>query len=70
MARKANASGGVSLKITISRQSASLLTDIALRGIYGRNPSDVASRFVDEALQKFVEVPKLTIKLPQPGKVE
>jgi hypothetical protein len=70
MSRKANASDGVSVKITVSRQSADLLANIATMGIYGRNQSDVAARFVDEALQKFIEVPKLTIKQPDPRKAE
>ena len=47
---KANASDGVSVKITVSRQSAALLARIAAKGIYGRNPSEVAGRFVDKAL--------------------
>ena len=55
MSRKANASGGVSVKITVSRQSAELLAKIATNGIYGRNQSEVAGRFVDRALEAFVE---------------
>ena len=57
MPRKANASDGVAVKITVSRQSAQLLAQVAERGIYGRNQSEVASRFVDKALEAFVEKP-------------
>jgi len=61
MPRTANASAGVSVKITISKQSADLLSRIAERGIYGRNDAEVASRFVDKALQDFVEVPRINL---------
>jgi hypothetical protein len=62
MPRKANASDGVPIKITISRQSAALLAKIASKGIYGRNQSEVAGRFVDKALEAFVESPRFSLE--------
>jgi hypothetical protein len=61
MARKANLSDGVPLKITVSQQSADLLSKIAARGIYGRNQSEVAARFVDRALEAFVDAPRFRL---------
>ena len=61
MSRKGNASDGVPLRITISKQSAELLERIAGMGIYGRNAPDVAARFVDKALEPFVTVPRFTV---------
>jgi len=68
MPRKGNASEGVLLRITVSRQSAELLNQIAARGIYGRNDSEVASRFIDKALQDFVEVPRISLSPVQSQK--
>jgi hypothetical protein len=68
MSRKANASDGVSIKITVSRQSAGLLAEIATKGIYGRNQSEVAGRFVDKALEAFVETPRFNLKSNEPIK--
>jgi hypothetical protein len=61
MSRKANASDGVAIKITVSRQSAELLSKIAAKGIYGRNQSEVAGRFVDKALESFVDSPRFSL---------
>jgi len=61
MARKGNASDGETIRITVSKQSAGLLLKLAAMGIYGRNQSEVAGRFVDKALEAFVEAPKLRI---------
>lgn len=61
MPRPANASLGVSVKITVSKQSAELLGRIAALGIYGRNDAEVASRFVDKELQNFIEAPRITL---------
>ena len=61
MPRKANTSAGVLVRITVSRQSADLLRQIAARGIYGRNDAEVASRFVDRALQEFIDAPRIVI---------
>lgn len=61
MAKKSNAAASVTVRVTVSAQSARLLNQLAARGIYGRNPAEVAGRFVDEALQKFVEAPRLKL---------
>lgn len=61
MAKKSNAAASVTVRVTVSAQSARLLDQLAARGIYGRNPAEVAGRFVDEALEKFVEAPRLKL---------
>ena len=61
MARKGNASDGVSLRITVSRQSAEQLDRIAGMGVYGRNAPEVAARFVDKALEAFVTPPQFAV---------
>jgi hypothetical protein len=61
MSRTANASEGVAIKITVSKQSADLLSKIAAKGIYGRSQSEVAGRFVDKALESFIDVPRFSI---------
>jgi hypothetical protein len=40
-----------------------LLANLATRGIYGRNPSEVVARFIDQAIQGFVETPKLLLRV-------
>ena len=62
MSRTVNASDGVPIKITVSRQSADLLSKIAAKGIYGRNQSEVAGRFVDKALESFVDPPRFSLE--------
>jgi hypothetical protein len=66
MSRAANVSDGVSIRITVSEQSAALLAKIAAKGIYGRNSSEVAGRFVDKALEAFVETPRFPIESDGP----
>jgi hypothetical protein len=68
MPRSANASAGVPVKITVSKQAADLLGQIAALGIYGRNDAEVASRFVEKELQQFVEAPRLVLKPEAPKK--
>jgi hypothetical protein len=63
MAKKGNASEGVSLRITLSKQSSEALEKLAARGIFGRNPSEVAARFVDRALQDYIQFPPITLNL-------
>ncbi len=70
MPRKQNSSRGTVVKITVSEQSAALLEEIARRGIYGRNVGEVAGRFVDAALQGFVETPRLTLPSKAPKQKE
>jgi hypothetical protein len=67
MAKVPNTSGSTVIRLTVSTQSARLLDALAAKGIYGRNPAEVAGRFVDEALQKFIETPQLSLD-PDSGK--
>ncbi len=62
MPKKPNTAGSVTLRVTVSSQSALLLEQLAARGIYGRNVAEVAGRFVDKALEQFIEPPKLRIE--------
>jgi hypothetical protein len=61
MARSANAAPSDTLDVTLSVQSKQLLCALADRGIYGRNAAEVAARFIDAALEKFVDAPRLAI---------
>jgi hypothetical protein len=59
LARKKSLSPGVRFEVTLSEQSADMLKELATRGIYGRTPAEVGGRFIEQALQQFVETPKL-----------
>jgi hypothetical protein len=61
MPKASNAAGSAVIRVTVSTQSARLLEALATKGIYGRNPAEVAGRFIDEALQKFIETPRLPL---------
>ena len=61
--KKPNAAASDSFTITLSMKSLRILDEIAKNGIWGRNRAEVAARFVDRALEDFVEQPK--IKLPE-----
>jgi hypothetical protein len=61
--KRPNATDSENFPITLSVQSVQLLDEIAKNGIWGRNKAEVAARFVDKALEAFVEQPKL--KLPK-----
>jgi len=61
--KKGNAADSKSFPITLSVQAIQLLDEIAKNGLWGRNGSEVAGRFVDRALEAFVEQPK--VKLPK-----
>lgn len=61
--KRPNATGSENFSITLSLRSARLLDEIAKNGIWGRNRAEVAARFVDRALEGFVEQPNL--KLPK-----
>jgi len=67
MAKVSNTTGSNVIRVTLSDQSVRLLDELAEKGIYGRNRAEVAGRFIDQALQGFVEAPKLKLKrvLPQ-----
>jgi len=62
MARGRNLTDSKNPRITVSSESVGLLAELAKRGIYGRTIAEVAGRFVDRALQEFVERPKLTLR--------
>lgn len=52
--------GTVTIRVTLSSQSLQLLEALAEKGVYGRTSSTVAARFIDRALEDFLERPKLT----------
>jgi len=68
MSKSGNITDSETIRVTLSRQSVALLDELARKGIYGRNRADVAARFVDEALQKLVEIPVLKIREHQRNK--
>lgn len=51
-------SPAVWLSVPLSERSTKLLKDLAARGIYGREAGEVAARFIDRALEQFIEAPK------------
>jgi hypothetical protein len=59
MARTKSQSPGIPFNVTLSEQSVDLLKELATRGIYGRTSAEVGGRFIEQALQQFVEAPKL-----------
>ncbi len=61
MPKTPNESKSTTIRVTVSEQSEELLDKLAGLGVYGRNGADVAGRFVDRALQKFIEVPRFTV---------
>ena len=61
MSKTPNESGSKTIRITVSDQSEELLDKLAGLGVYGRNAADVAGRFVDRALQEFIEPPRFTV---------
>jgi hypothetical protein len=62
MAKGNNVVPSTSIRVTLSAQSEQLLEKLAQQGIYGRNPAEVAGRFVDAALQGFIERPNLKVE--------
>jgi hypothetical protein len=61
MSKGHNSASSQTVRVTLSAQSIRLLDQLATRGIWGRNRAEVAARFVDEALQKLVEQPRLQL---------
>jgi len=49
--------------VTLSAQSIVLLRQLAKRGLYGRTPAEVGGRFIEQALQQFVQPPRLSASL-------
>ena len=62
MARTKNSSPGNKFEVTLARQSIDLIEELAKRGIYGRTPAEVGGRYIEQALQHFVDPPKLIPK--------
>ena len=56
------------IRVTLSEQSVRFLDELAKKGIYGRNKAEVAGRFIDEALQRFIETPLLKFDQQSPRK--
>jgi hypothetical protein len=63
MAKNKNGVGSSTIRVTVSVQSEQLLEQLVQRGVYGRSPAEVAGRFVDRALQRFMPQPQLKISL-------
>jgi len=59
MARPKSLSPGIRFEVTLSEQSTEMLKELATRGIYGRTAAEVGGRFIEQALQAFVDTPKL-----------
>jgi hypothetical protein len=67
MAKSENSAESALVRITLSSESVRLLDELADKGIYGRNRAEVAARFVDRALQEFVDIPKLSLRKGNQG---
>ena len=65
MSKKANPTASETLRVTLSEESVRLLSSLAEKGIYGRNPADVAGRFIDESLRQFVAPPQFKLERPK-----
>lgn len=61
MPRPPNSSPGDRFEVTLSVQSIKILQELATRGIYGRTPAEVGGRFIEQALQQFVQPPRLPV---------
>lgn len=70
MARTENSADSVSLNVTVSKQSASLLEQIAEDGVYGKSRAEVAARFIDRVLaEEYVIRPRFKMVLARKGNV-
>jgi len=68
MGKPKNASVTATVTLSLSEQSVLLLRQLALRGIYGKNEADVATRLVDAALKEYVKPPLFTLPLRKENK--
>jgi hypothetical protein len=68
MARPKNSSRGSRLEVTLAEQSIDILKDLATRGVYGRTPAEVGGRFIEQALQQFIDMPKFVPAIVEPGR--
>jgi hypothetical protein len=62
MPRKLNKSRPTQFKVTISTQTKQVLEMLASRGVFGRTASEVAGRFLEQAIQQFTVMPKFQAK--------
>lgn len=62
MARAQNASRSKKFRVTLSEQSINALSQLAGRGVFGRNAAEVGGRFIDEALRSFVDIEKIKLE--------
>jgi hypothetical protein len=53
-------------KLSLSEQAVKVLEQLAQHGIYGATPEEVAERFVDRAIQRFVTPPHFKFTDPPP----
>ena len=51
------------VRVELSPEAFGLLYRLTGIGIFGRDPNEVAARFIDQALQAFVEQPKIWPKM-------
>lgn len=63
MPRPKNTSPGERFEVRLAAQSVDLLKQLARRGIYGRSPAEVGGRFIERALEQFIEHPKLRVQV-------
>lgn len=61
MAKAPNVAKSETLRLTLSPQSVQALNALARRGVYGRNPAEVAARLVDRALQDQIGFAPLAV---------
>jgi hypothetical protein len=50
------------LTIDLTPQAHQLLDDLVKYGIYGRSIPEIAARFIDESLTRFIEKPVLYVR--------
>ena len=68
MGKAQNRHGTTQVTLSLSEESVNVLTELAILGIYGKNEAEVASRFVDKALEGFVVPPRFELPLRKGNK--
>lgn len=63
MAKKNNTTASETVTVTLSTKSVEYLDQLAEEGVYGRNRAEVAGRFIDRALQEFIDSPRLSSRI-------
>lgn len=56
----------MTLEVTLSKQSVTMLDKLSEIGVLGATTGEVAARFIDEALRKFVQPPVFDMSLRMP----